>query len=1223
MDCSKVLRVRNNSTVNEIEEAFQKLAFIWNPDDFDEYREIALGVMEDINHARHHLLLFKKSEMANEETILNKENSGCAEIEFSSYSGYCGTYTEPWNITGTSQDSDSHHSFKTEETRGKSQAMEDKEKELVLDISTIEKDFFKSASDSEIDKSFSILKETERVNLQDVESNKTEKCSQEKNIIRPDRKILSKSSSLPLIFQDALPIKHLSNFRKASSMNELKSLNVKSDEEAGTRHITKFVQSNPTSKCCEKNEDTLDNEKWTPSRSAEAVDTNQATRLKNAKSISSHFEEVYDPCQAPESEKAKSILSCSESVNDACQVTKFDKAKSISSISEEIDDIRQAISKKAKSISNRFEEIDNTSQVSKLEKSIPDHFQSYTDFSRYIYESHDSAWNLEYKPEKDFGLWKKNNRLKLEDKISSETENNFLYVVDKPKKLSADLSSAAEKNLTKSNRSNRESNSEDRLKEPEIQTLKDARRIYQDVEKGRMGLNLDLIDENKQNYEADLKQPILENFDSKEAQVSLQDIGSTKSERNNKKITNVVTDPKLLIESFFLPTAVQPKKLTESSSLPSLLQNKKLTAFSSLPFPFQPKKLTEYKSEHDYEYESKNEHNDILTSTPLKENIVQPAFDSKRKFCNSIVNGNGEVISNGMKTQVSSDFQALDPLKKNALPARSLATDHKHLVNSSKAEKNDPKSYKPFNKLSNGGLFLKHSNKKSAPASTAISDSRLEGLFSRHSDKKGTSEANTVSDSKLDELFKHSNKKGTSCPTTISDSKLSELIMLNSNKKDTANENPTYKQSQDESSKINSGHFCTLRESLPENNKIEKKVSINLEKLPNREMLKLKPGISVASENQKKLTTEKSISVLEIQPQIHAGLIENFNKQLADYKKVPSQSENRKPLYNIEYSLQIPIFPIRKIKSDAQFSSRQNSLFNTKLKKSKSESNVKSVRSNNERTYSGNLTSGTLIATATDECEESTSEQKESSEKLQTTNTGVEEQENKPGLPNEESKHSACANLCFFAVVSLEDSSTTTNADSSKTNPAAATLPNLFNEDLYELTKAEMLGTSREDDVISIDANRTKSLQMQDGKTLKCTSLMRATVITDDEDYSEFWRGKVIASCSKEGSPNVLNVVLIMEELELKTVYEFNDKNSETVEIYVDGSLRYKIKNDEIYEIPTPNEAKNFSFAPVIMVLMIKIANKMFTVKRLINSEADDIVTFIEGSLEQLSQNLN
>ncbi|GFT44681.1 uncharacterized protein NPIL_638601 [Nephila pilipes] len=56
MDCYKVLRLPPNALPDEIEEAAKKLLTIWNPIDHDDYKDVALCVVDDIKKARRILI---------------------------------------------------------------------------------------------------------------------------------------------------------------------------------------------------------------------------------------------------------------------------------------------------------------------------------------------------------------------------------------------------------------------------------------------------------------------------------------------------------------------------------------------------------------------------------------------------------------------------------------------------------------------------------------------------------------------------------------------------------------------------------------------------------------------------------------------------------------------------------------------------------------------------------------------------------------------------------------------------------------------------------------------------------------------------------------------------------------------------------------------------------------------------------------------------------------
>ncbi|GIX98029.1 hypothetical protein CEXT_63041 [Caerostris extrusa] len=52
MDCYKVLRVNPGASSDEIIKAANKMLSIWNPNDYDEFRDVALCVVDDIVRAR-------------------------------------------------------------------------------------------------------------------------------------------------------------------------------------------------------------------------------------------------------------------------------------------------------------------------------------------------------------------------------------------------------------------------------------------------------------------------------------------------------------------------------------------------------------------------------------------------------------------------------------------------------------------------------------------------------------------------------------------------------------------------------------------------------------------------------------------------------------------------------------------------------------------------------------------------------------------------------------------------------------------------------------------------------------------------------------------------------------------------------------------------------------------------------------------------------------------
>ncbi|GIX80750.1 uncharacterized protein CDAR_481261 [Caerostris darwini] len=125
MDCYKVLRVNPGASSDEIIKAANKMLGIWNPNDYDEFRDVALCVVDDIVRARRILLDPERRKQHDEQrnvTIskLNHQNQDHT-VEIASYSGLRGFYNKPWDctsehVTCASEDESPKYNFEAQDS---------------------------------------------------------------------------------------------------------------------------------------------------------------------------------------------------------------------------------------------------------------------------------------------------------------------------------------------------------------------------------------------------------------------------------------------------------------------------------------------------------------------------------------------------------------------------------------------------------------------------------------------------------------------------------------------------------------------------------------------------------------------------------------------------------------------------------------------------------------------------------------------------------------------------------------------------------------------------------------------------------------------------------------------------------------------------------------------------------------------------------------------------
>lgn len=182
-DCYKTLRIKPNASSAEIEKAADRMTSIWCPDDYDDFKEVALCAIDDIVTAKRILLdpsTRKKHDYERNERMSKfYDTEGCSEVEIRSVSGQSGKYHRPW--AGSFYLTETPSTEKTDVTKFNVTGFENEETSGSLTFEVPSKGIYEDTGSMESSTASSTIVPMDSENA-GVDSSKIGKDTQEKSL---------------------------------------------------------------------------------------------------------------------------------------------------------------------------------------------------------------------------------------------------------------------------------------------------------------------------------------------------------------------------------------------------------------------------------------------------------------------------------------------------------------------------------------------------------------------------------------------------------------------------------------------------------------------------------------------------------------------------------------------------------------------------------------------------------------------------------------------------------------------------------------------------------------------------------------------------------------------------------------------------------------------------------------------------------------------------------